>query len=167
MTLRSRIDRWAKAHSGHPPERNPKVIAVLVVLGSTVLPTATGLQRLPGSLASTGEVALAQASAAVVVLGCAVNVLGLLWPSRKIRDDDGRVTNTTRDVGVGIEMAACFILAAGCAFYATALFMYASVPDRAYAFGVFAGLSIGCLLRAGQIALYVRGRALNSTRPDL
>lgn len=160
------IDRWASAHSHHPPERNPKVIAMLIVLGSYVLPTAIGVQPLPGSLASVNgaDNMFGQFASGAVTVGCALNVLGLLWPGKTIRSTYGDVTVRSRDTGIAVELAGAMILGVGLVLYSAALWSYADPANRAFAFGLSSGLGIGCFLRAAQIGLYIRGRALNSAR---
>lgn len=140
------VDAWAYRQSDHRPERNPKVIALLLAVGLNVLPTALGTQPLPGSLQGTPSL-IGQGSSAFVAVGCLLCVIGLLIPRR--------------DRGLGIEIAGCLILGMGMLFYAGALY---DLPpsQRAYAFGLSFGLSVGCFLRAGQIALYVRGRKLRA-----
>jgi hypothetical protein len=80
-------------------------------------------------------------------------VAGLVMPGR------------WRDVGLAIEIAGCVFLSAGMLFYAGALFQYTAAAQRAYAFGASFGIGLGSLLRAAQIALYVRGRRLADKEP--
>lgn len=149
-SISTRVDRWAYNQADHRPERNPKVIALMVALGANVLPTALGLQALPGSLSNTPTY-IAQGSSAFVVLGCFLCVLGLLWP--------------WRDRGLAIELAGTLLLGVGLGFYAVALL---DIPpgQRAYAFGLSLGLALGSFLRAIQIRLYVHGRQLRSDREN-
>jgi hypothetical protein len=141
-----RVDAWSIRHAEHPPERNPKVIALLVALGVNVLPVATGATPLPGSLQDT-PTWLAQGSAIFVAAGCLLCIVGLVLPKR--------------DRGIPIEIAGTLFLGSGLFFYAFAL-LALPAGQRAYVFGLTIGLAVGSLLRAGQIILYVRGRRLRT-----
>lgn len=141
-----RLDEWALRRAKYPPERNPKIVAILACIGFNLLPTAIGLQPVPSSLQ---EFAMyGQVSTAASVLGCFMCVLGQLIPRR------------WRDKGLAVEVAGTIFLAFGMLFYSVALFQFFDQSQRAYAFGASFGIGVGSLLRSGQIGLYVRGRRL-------
>lgn len=142
--LAAKVDGWAAAHSGHPPERNPKVLVLLIVLAVSLAPTALGIQRMEGRPPISYS---QQVAGACIVLGCLLCVFGLLWPRRR------------SDTGISIEIAGCIILGVGCLALAVVLGHDQLTPLRV---ALTLGLGIGCFARAVQIALYVRGRRLNS-----
>lgn len=142
--LTARVDGWAASHSSHPPERNPKVLVLLIVLAFSLAPTALGIQRMEGSPPITYS---QQIAGGCIVLGCLLCVLGLLWPRRR------------SDTGISIEIAGCIILGVGCLALAAVLGEQQLTPLRV---ALTLGLGLGCFARAAQIALYVRGRRLNS-----
>jgi hypothetical protein len=144
--IREFVDQWAVRRAGSKPERNPKIVAILVCIGINLIPTAIGVQPLPGSL--TGYAHLGQLATASASLGCFMCVFGLVMPSR------------WRDNGLAVEIGGCVLLAIGMLAYAGALYEATTPSQRAYAFGSAFGIGVGSLLRAGQIALYVRGRRL-------
>jgi hypothetical protein len=144
--VRQFIDQWAIRRAGSKPERNPKIIAILTCIGLNLLPTAIGAQPLPGSLQAYA--ALGQLATGASALGCFMCVFGLVMPPR------------WRDVGLAVEIGGCVLLAVGFLSYAGALQQSTTAAQSAYAFGASFGIGIGSLLRAGQIALYVRGRRL-------
>lgn len=149
--LRTFIDGWALRRVGSKPERNPKIIAILTCIGINLLPTAIGVRPLPGSLAAYAS--LGQLATGGSALGCFMCVFGLVMPSR------------WRDVGLAVEIGGCILLAIGFLAYAGALQQSTTAAQSAYAFGASFGIGIGSLLRAGQIALYVRGRRLADKEP--
>jgi hypothetical protein len=144
--LRQFIDNWAVSKANTKPERNPKIIAILICIGINLIPTAIGVQPLPGSLA--GYAHLGQLATGSSALGCFMCVFGLVTPSR------------WRDNGLAVEISGCILLAVGMLSYAGALYEATTAAQRAYAFGSAFGIGIGSLLRACQIGLYVRGRRL-------
>jgi hypothetical protein len=149
--LRAFIDTWALKRANTRPERNPKIIAILFCIGLNLIPTALGLQALPGSLEPTpffGRVATGFA-----VLGCFMCVIGLVTPAK------------WRDIGLAVEIAGTVFLFTGFGFYSIALYQHTVPAQRAFAFGQSFGISIGSLLRTAQIALYVRGRRLADKEP--
>lgn len=116
-----------------------------------LVPTALGLQPLPGSLDKAAV--FGQIATGFAVIGCFMCVFGLLTPAK------------WRDIGISVEWAGTIFLAAGFAFYAVALYQHTVPSQRAYAFGASFGISLGSILRAGQIGLYVRGRKLADEEP--
>jgi hypothetical protein len=149
--LRRFIDQWAIRRAGTKPERNPKIIAILACIGLNLLPTAIGAQPLPGSLQAYGS--LGQVATGASALGCFMCVFGLVTPRR------------WRDIGLAVEIGGCMLLAIGFLSYAGALQQSTTAAQSAYAFGASFGIGTGSLLRAGQIALYVRGRRLADKEP--
>lgn len=146
--VRQFVDRWSLRRARYQPERNPKVGAILVCIAINLTPTAVGLRPLPGSLAEYAY--LGQVATAAVVIGCLLCVVGIAAPRRY------------RDAALAIESGGCGLLAFGMFLYSAALLLFTSADQRAVALGESIGIAIGCVLRFGQIMLYVHGRRLAS-----
>ncbi|HEX8509861.1 MAG TPA: hypothetical protein VF635_10255 [Propionibacteriaceae bacterium] len=145
---RPSLDRYALNNYTYPPERNLPFFVLLLGLGLNLLPTALGLQAPPGSLEQTQPNLVAQASCALSSAGCLLSCLGIVWPKR--------------DKGLQFEIAGKLLLFFGLSFYAVALWEISTTANGAYVVPLTAGLAVACLVRVGQISLYVRGRWLRS-----
>lgn len=137
--LTTRANGWAARHADHYPERNPKLIILLLATGLSLLTVATG-----DAPSSATHPVLSQFAAAGVSLGCFACIAGLLVP--------------WRDLGLQIEIAGCIVLGSALLAYGWTAGLSASAPSR---IALTYGLGIGSYARAVQIGLYVRGRILN------
>lgn len=146
--VRSRWDVWALRRATRTPERNPKLFFLMIAVGAWSLPTAVGLQPIPGSLNEyPGPIGMG--ASAAICLGAWLCATGHAWPGH-------------RDFRISIERAGCIILGVGCTFYSNALWQAATVNNRAIVVGLTIGLAAGCVARAIQIGLYIRGRTIVS-----
>jgi hypothetical protein len=126
--------------------RRPTAIAYKVILAALWTPTALGLVRLPGSLADTPGV-YGEATAAAVVLGCLISLVGLVWRGEKL-------------TGLTLEQVGLVLICGGSGLYVVAL---CGVPDLGAALpamGYVAAFTVGPIVQFVMIVRFRRRRVV-------
>lgn len=97
-------------------DRRPTAVCYKAFLGICSIPTALGFLPLPGSLADGPDV-YGRTAAIAICFGCAISLLGLLWPIRS----KGRHCLDQNLTGITIEQVGLVFISVGCGLYAGAL----------------------------------------------
>jgi hypothetical protein len=126
------------------PERNPLELCFCAVLVITCMPIMLRLAPLPGSLDRV-PTPFGQLAAALIVIGAAGVVIGILWKNR--------------DTGLLLQQAAMWFLGIGLLFYGVAVWEASGWGPARVAIGLSLGISLGCFARIIQFQIYVRHRA--------
>lgn len=109
-------------------DRRPTAITLKSLLGLIWTPSALGLVALPGSLRNGPDLYGVIASV-IVVVGCAVSVIGLVWGMRR-----------NQAAGLNVEALGLTGVFLGCGMYAFALATVPRFSDAILAFGVCVAL---------------------------
>ena len=136
--MAGKVDAWAARHADHPPDRNPKLIFLLLATAAAMFPVVVG-EAGP----QVQHPVLIMYAALGIMVGCVLCMVGQLIP--------------WRDLGCAIEIAGCIVLGTALLAYGLTAGTGANLPARS---ALTYGLGFGSYARAVQIALYVRGRVI-------
>ena len=135
---------------GQRPEKNPLEFTLCAFLAFSLTPVMLGLEPLPGSLAKV-PTPFGQLSAALIVLGAAGVMVGILWRGR--------------DIGLLIQQAAMWFLGVGLTFYGVAVWDASGWVAGRIPIVLSFGIAAGCIARVIQFQIYVRHRARSDVSP--
>lgn len=138
---------WLLVDPLRAPERNPLLALCFVGMAVAVFGTAAGRRPLPGSLDTVPDI-VGQAVCIVMVAGCIIAVIGIVFP-------DG----IGRDRSVPIELAGTLLVGAGWLCYGYAVYHASAIPANVVVvLGWSVGFWLGSGARAVQVVAYVLAR---------